>query len=635
MQTHQFACSCASFAAISNMAEADAGILARELGGKKVPLLVGRTNGKFTTWVMARNDQAFRRPLYARAGGKAARSASPGGTSTCSHQSRSSSPCEGRRSSVGEVRADASKERVPAVLLPGPGAKEIPHPDAAPRTPSTDSQTESFSSESDNSEDCSPAVKRGKMIHSNQPYAAWPTWGWPMTAYDHWHYPGQPGMFQMPSRPEEAWFNYAREKAKQRGDPRDDEMCPVGCVCKRCVGLPLAHQLPKTGSEMPSTMPSLQGMPDAGSKQPSARLQLLDGRSVSPMTISRGRRSRSSGSSTKRSSSSSSSRSGSPISNNATADVLPVEVPQLALMVQSPCAPERFDLRPDCQVFCSNLSCREVTAEDMRQAFEQRFQALPAFQDHYVKSGMVSHAVMQVNIVVNKRSKGRSDCAFVTLADRRLASTALMFAGFELCGKQVLVHRPRSYLSPSDGCQPPYDVTQLRRLGLLPREAAAQCDQENRLCRTARLSRGVNLLPRPPSPVSGGISGRRDTAASLAPGPGASLAGNHIFIGNLDAGEDSLQDVAELIHCTCSELPEYRPDLGPAMVDAYRAAGRNGWIVVLQSVEVAQAAQAVLKKAVLRNQSLKAGSKGAHKRKGWTWQREANSFELGNPANFL
>eukprot|EP00930_Biecheleria_cincta_P037892 TRINITY_DN26044_c0_g2_i1.p1 TRINITY_DN26044_c0_g2~~TRINITY_DN26044_c0_g2_i1.p1 ORF type:complete len:607 (+),score=94.70 TRINITY_DN26044_c0_g2_i1:61-1881(+) len=606
---------------MSAMAEADSGVPAREFGQRKVPRLVGRTNGKFTTWVMARSDQAFRRPLYARAGVKAARSTSPGGASTCSRRSHSSSP------RGGQARADATKERVPAVLLPGPGAKETANPCAAPRTPSTDSQT--LSSDSDNSEDCSSVAKRGKMIHpANHAYAAWPTWGWPTSAYDHWHYPGQPGILQRPSMSEEAWFEYAKEKAKQRGAPRDDEVCPVGCVCKRCVGLPLAHQLPRADSEMATTMPWVQGMPD--------------GRSVSPMTMSsaRGRRSRSSGSSTgKRSSSSSSSRSGSPPSNNAATDVLSVEVPQSSLMAKSPCAPKRLDLHPDCQVFCSNLSCREVTAEDLRQAFEQRFQALPAFQDHYLKSGVVSYAVMQVNIVFKRNVMGKTqskgDCAFVTLADRRLASTALLFAGFELCGKQVLVHRPRSYVSPNDGCQPPYDVTQLRRLGLLPREAAAQCDEESKPHRTARLSRGADLLPRPPSPVSGGISGRSCTAASLVPGPGASLAGSHIFIGNLDAGEDSLQDVAELIHCTCSELPEYRPELGPAMVDAYPADGRSGWIVVLQSVEVAQAAQAVLRKAVLRNQSLKVGSKGARNRQGWTWQREANSFELGSPANLL
>lgn len=439
-------------------------------------------------------------------------------------------------------------------------------------------------------------------------------------------------MLQMPSMPEEAWFNYALEKAKQRGAPRDGETCPVGCVCKRCVGLPLAHQLPKADTEMAATVLPLQDMTDAGCRQPAARLKLLDARSVSPISNPRGRRSHSSGSSTrKRSSSSSSSRAGSPTSHNATMDVLPGELPPSALVAKGPCTPERYNLQTECQVFCANLSFGEVTAEDLRQAFEQRFQALPAFQDDYVKSGVVSHAVMQVNLV----GKRKGETAFVTLADTRLASTALLFAGLELCGKQLHVTRPWTYVYPSDGCQPPYDVTQLRRLGLLPREATVQRDNESRPRCTARLSRAANLLPRPPSPVSGGGPGRDGAAVSLVPRPGPALANNHIFIGNLAAGEDSLQDVAELIHCTCSELPEYRPQLGPAMVDAYPADGRSGWIVVLQSAELAQAAQAVLKKAVLRNQDLKVGSKVSCGRRGWTWQRNANSSELGGHANLL
>ena len=76
----------------------------------------------------------------------------------------------------------------------------------------------------------------------------------------------------------------------------------------------------------------------------------------------------------------------------------------------------------------------------------------------------------------------------------------------------------------------------------------------------------------------------------------------HLYLGNLPVGHRSLQDVTELVTCLCTELVSYSKDLGPAMVDAAEVQG--GWVVEMQSPELALDAQNCLRQTVLADTHL-------------------------------
>jgi hypothetical protein len=234
---------------------------------------------------------------------------------------------------------------------------------------------------------------------------------------------------------------------------------------------------------------------------------------------------------------------------------------------QNACQPENSNrpLRPDpaCQVYCGNLTADKVTAQDLIAAFQIRFRALPAFEDLYPTSVETVRSAVIV----------RSTYAFVTFADGRLASTAIMMSGFHLCGRPIRIGRPKYYRAdPSNELQP-FDVGPLQRMGLLP------LVQANR------------------------VSHQYSSAF-----PKASSKQFHLYCGNLLPGQEGLQELVELITCISMELPEYSVDLGPAMYNIVparaRSDGTSAWLVEFQSEALALAAQAALWHAVLGHRNL-------------------------------
>ena len=77
-----------------------------------------------------------------------------------------------------------------------------------------------------------------------------------------------------------------------------------------------------------------------------------------------------------------------------------------------------------------------------------------------------------------------------------------------------------------------------------------------------------------------------------------------MYIGNLPERHRSLQDITELVTCMCSELVSYKKDLGSAMIAASPV--RDGWVVELQSSELALDLQNCLRKMVLDGVQLSA-----------------------------
>ncbi|CAJ1424587.1 unnamed protein product [Effrenium voratum] len=230
------------------------------------------------------------------------------------------------------------------------------------------------------------------------------------------------------------------------------------------------------------------------------------------------------------------------------------------------------ELVSDRTLYCGNLG-GEASVADVREAFQQRFRLLPAFQEKYLKHG-VSHVVVQVNM-----GKGRGNFAFITFFDPQLASTALLFNGMSLCGRRLVITWPMDYTPPHDGALPGLDVAPLRRLGMLP--------QAPRDRRPDRPDRGPDL-------------GKAARATSKARPKPKSL--RHIFIGNMPEGQDSMQEVSELVTCFCSELPSFRQELGPAMLGAAPRGG--GWLVEMQSPELAMEAARCLREVILSGRTL-------------------------------
>ena len=177
--------------------------------------------------------------------------------------------------------------------------------------------------------------------------------------------------------------------------------------------------------------------------------------------------------------------------------------------------------------------------------------------------------------------------AFIVLFDEKLTSTALLFDGLEICGQRLHLRRPHECGPPVDGYVEACDVSILYRLGMLSRPEKIETDPTG---------------PTGPTGPTLGPAGATSKAAAKprwrAPRAPSALEGlKHLYIGNLPERHSSLQDVTELVTCMTSELASYNEEIGPPMVFARPV--RNGWVVEMQSCELARDAQNCLRQMVL------------------------------------
>ena len=203
--------------------------------------------------------------------------------------------------------------------------------------------------------------------------------------------------------------------------------------------------------------------------------------------------------------------------------------------------------------------------------------------------GLTSSAVLQVKI---DGSGMPSVHAFILFFNEKLANTAMLFDGLEICGRRLRLRRPHEYCPP-DGCSAvtaasvAFDVSILYRLGMLTEVSeptgGVQAARPKSVCPAGATSKSAAKPPK---------------AFSLQQGL------RHVYIGNLPERHRSLQDITELVTCMCSELVSYKKDLGSAMIAASPV--RDGWVVELQSSELALDLQNCLRKMVLDGVQLSA-----------------------------
>ena len=185
--------------------------------------------------------------------------------------------------------------------------------------------------------------------------------------------------------------------------------------------------------------------------------------------------------------------------------------------------------------------------------------------------GMTSSAVLSVTI----REKTPA-VAFIILFDEKLASTALLFDGLEICGQRLHLRRPHECGPPVDGYVEACDVSVLYRLGMLSRQPEARPGPAGATSKAAAKPGGWRAPRSAPSSLEGL---------------------KHLYIGNLPDRHSSLQDVTELVTCMTSEFASYKQEIGPPMVSARPV--RDGWLVEMQSCQLARDAQNCLRQMVL------------------------------------
>ena len=164
------------------------------------------------------------------------------------------------------------------------------------------------------------------------------------------------------------------------------------------------------------------------------------------------------------------------------------------------------------------------------------------------------------------------------LFDEKLASTALLFDGLEICGQRLQLRRPHEYCDVESA--EAYDISRLYRLGMLSKK----------------------VLPSGPAGATSKAAAKPGRSAGVQRGARVgsvrSLAGlRHVYIGNLPERHRDLQDVTELVTCISSELASYKQECGPPMVSASQVG--DGWVVEMQSCELARDAQNSFRQMVL------------------------------------
>eukprot|EP00438_Fugacium_kawagutii_P026661 Skav231868 [mRNA] locus=scaffold54:16633:30722:- [translate_table: standard] len=262
--------------------------------------------------------------------------------------------------------------------------------------------------------------------------------------YQHWW-----DISEMTDRHLEACQKIALKRAELRGAPRGDH-CSVGCCCSRCIGFPAAFY-PKKKLEQQSQLNKSE------EKKPKEQGIAADdenrGKDCDTISVQESLEE------------TNSSKSSTSVSNSSDSDMDVEDIlRQLPSQVWTTTDPllQKNLLGPRLKrtVVCANLH-PDATAEDVQQAFEHRFLSLP---------GVTCSAVLTVRIDSSfKVSATSSIRAFVILFDEKLANTALLFEGLDICGRRLRLRRPREC---SESSSEAFDVSTLYRLGMLSRKCS-------------------------------------------------------------------------------------------------------------------------------------------------------------------
>ncbi|CAE7692290.1 unnamed protein product [Symbiodinium sp. CCMP2456] len=193
------------------------------------------------------------------------------------------------------------------------------------------------------------------------------------------------------------------------------------------------------------------------------------------------------------------------------------------------------------ELYVGNLPQHKVDEPMLRQAFNRLFLDLPSFVERYPD-------IVDVIRSLYFPPKGDGMFAFVEFVDDVLTTTAMQMSGFELQNRSIKIGRPQSYEPPHDGELAGLDVQPLREKGLLPA-----------------------------APLGEGKEGKEGVANVL----------REVYFGNLATGMVDEEVMRELLQPAAVEVPEFDPDLGPAIGKVTIPHPGNYCFVLFQSAAVA------------------------------------------------
>jgi len=193
------------------------------------------------------------------------------------------------------------------------------------------------------------------------------------------------------------------------------------------------------------------------------------------------------------------------------------------------------------ELYVGNLPQHKVDEPMLRQAFNRLFLDLPSFVERYPD-------IVDVIRSLYFPPKGEGMFAFVEFVDDVLTTTAMQMSGFELQNRSIRIGRPQSYEPPHDGELAGLDVQPLRDKGLLPAAAPGEWKESKE---------GVATVVR------------------------------EVYFGNLATGMVDEEVMRELLQPAAVEVPEFDPDLGPAIGKVTIPHPGNYCFVLFQSAAVA------------------------------------------------
>ncbi|CAE7198334.1 unnamed protein product [Symbiodinium microadriaticum] len=193
------------------------------------------------------------------------------------------------------------------------------------------------------------------------------------------------------------------------------------------------------------------------------------------------------------------------------------------------------------ELYVGNLPQHKVDEPMLRQAFNRLFLSLPSFVERYPD-------IVDVVRSLYFPPKGEGMFAFVEFVDDVLTTTAMQMSGFELQNRSIRIGRPQSYEPPHDGELAGLDVQPLREKGLLPA-----------------------------APPGEGKEAKEGVANVL----------REVYFGNLATGMVDEEVMRELLQPAAVEVPEFDPDLGPAICKVTIPQPGNYCFVLFQSAAVA------------------------------------------------
>lgn len=217
------------------------------------------------------------------------------------------------------------------------------------------------------------------------------------------------------------------------------------------------------------------------------------------------------------------------------------------------------------EVYFGNLDVKEVNGDVIQKKLQSLFEDVPEFCERYPDKPQV---VMQVGFPAGGAP---GTFAFVEMFDEVLASTVVLMSGIDMFGRPVKIGRPQGYEMPLYG--------ELAPLNVAPLVAARRI---------------------PSSAVFPATEGVHYTSVNES-----RLKARELYFGNLHMEHANEETLRALLLPVCEQLPEYKAEIGPAIVKVNMAPSNMYAFVQFQSEEMALQVMGAFDQAVLFGRPVK------------------------------